>query len=546
MSIKSRKPFVVCILDGFGLEEEKSFPIYSKELMPTLDTLSNRYLFSSIGVSGKSVGMSESSAANNEIGYLNFGSGCIVKQSTIITNSHIQDGSFITNNNILGLINHVINNNSKMHIITFIGDKYGEEAITHLKELLYLSTSKNVNNIYLHLYLGNNNNALSNTALNYMPLIHRILNTMPNVHLGVVSGVNYIKDSSGITITKELYKVSFNGIGERWVNYLDGINSNYKRNNLEENLVPFIVSNEGLIAENDGVFIFNYDTSFGSVYTDLMVDPKKYMYTTTEQTNINVVSLFPLNNKTSKYAFNYDKVNTSFYGCLNDCDKKHLLVATSDKIPYLNYYLNGCNSNQATQFVSINPSDNKDYDTSMRENIDSITDKVLEAISGNFYDLIVCNYPIIDYSKDRKTTNIKNALSCFDKNLDKLYKSVIERDGTLIVMSSYGINEILHNEKEESVHVNFSRKVPLIFIDNQLSIDKYSIVSGNISDIGVTILDFMDVPVKGMTGNNLLVSKGVRGKKSGKKGKKSLILIILIFVILIAVGAFALYYLGYI
>ena len=76
-----KKPFIVCLMDGMGIEDSKSFSIYDSTVMPTLDTITNRYLFSSLESSGKSVGLSADAAATKEIGYLNIGAGIIIKQS---------------------------------------------------------------------------------------------------------------------------------------------------------------------------------------------------------------------------------------------------------------------------------------------------------------------------------------------------------------------------------------------------------------------------------------------------------------------------------
>lgn len=541
----AKKPFVLCFMDGMGIEDAKSYNLYSSDVMPTLDALSNRYLFSTLESSGKGVGLSENASATRDLGYLNIGAGDIVKQSIEIINSKISDNMFFNNESLKVVTDHVISNNSRLHLITLVGDKYGEDSMSHLRKMVEYCMSIGINNIFLHLYLGANNNSLNKTFPRYTANVHRILNLYPNVKISIISGINHIKDSSGITVTKELYKVSVGGIGEHWINYNEAVDSNYKRNNLEENIVPFIVSTDGLIANTDGVFLFNYENDLGSVYSDLLVQPAKYMYTNNTNINIKVCSLFPLANQTSFSCFNYEPVRTSFYGCLNSAGVKHLLISTKDRIPYLNFYFNGCNNAQATQILSIDPSENGDYDSNMSSNHQMITSKLIEAINSDFYDLIIVDYSIIDVTKNRNTDNIKNALSSLDKCLTQIYNQVIGRNGTLYVTSCYGINEVLYNHKDELVNVNFSKKVPFIAVDNDLSRDVYSLGSGNLSDISITVLNTLGVPLmNGMNGKNLLLRRAVSVSKKKKKSKTLLILVI--FIIIILAGLFGLYYLGYI
>ena len=254
-----RKPFVVFLMDGMGIEDSKSYNIYNSDVMPTLDSLTNRYLFSTLFSSGKGVGLSENASATRDLGYLNIGAGSIVKQSIEITNSKIENNMFFNSESLKVVTDHVINNKSRIHLITLVGDRYGEDSMSHLRKMVEYCMSIGIKDIFLHLYLGANNNSLSKTFPKYTANVHRILNLYPNVKISIIAGINHLKDSSGITVTKELYKVTVGGIGEHWINYNEAVDSNYKRNNLEEYIVPFIVSTDGLIGNTDGVFLFNYE-----------------------------------------------------------------------------------------------------------------------------------------------------------------------------------------------------------------------------------------------------------------------------------------------
>jgi len=538
-----RKPFVVCLMDGMGIEDAKSYNLYNSDVMPTLDTLTNRYLFSTLYSSGKGVGLSENASVTRDLGYLNIGAGSIVKQSIEIVNSKIESNMFFNNESLKVVTDHVINNKSRIHLITLVGDKYGEDSMSHLRKMVEYCMSIGIKDIFLHLYLGANNNSLHKTFPKYTANVHRILNLYPNVKISIIAGINHLKDSSGITVTKELYKVTVGGIGEHWINYNEAVESNYKRNNMEENIVPFIVSTDGLIGNTDGVFVFNYENDLGSVYSDLLIQPAKYMYTNNTNINIKVCSLFPLQNQTSVHCFNYDPVKTSFYGCLNNSGIKHLLIAEKDKIPYLNYYFNGCNNIQATQVLGIDRVDSGDYDTNMSNIHQLITSKLIEAINSDFYDLIIVDYSIVDGNKPRNTDNVKNSLSSLDKCLSQIYNQVINRKGILYITSSYGINEALYNHKDELVNVNFSKKVPFIVVDNELSPSSYSLTGGNLSDISVTVLNTLGVPLmEGMNGNNLIVKTS--GKVGRKKGNKKTVLIIVVITAIFAGLVAILYFMG--
>ena len=131
-----KKPFVVCLMDGMGIEDAKSFEIYSANVMPTFDSLINRYLFTTLETSGKKIGLSEEASATRDIGYLNIGAGKIIKQSIEILNEKIEQNQFFSNPSLKILTDHVIENDSKLHLITLIGDKYGIDSPNHLRKMI--------------------------------------------------------------------------------------------------------------------------------------------------------------------------------------------------------------------------------------------------------------------------------------------------------------------------------------------------------------------------------------------------------------------------
>lgn len=531
-----KKPFVLLLMDGMGVEDAKSYAIYDSTIMPTLDTLLNRYLFTTLSSSGRSVGLSEDAAATRELGYLNIGAGSIVKQSVEILNEKIEKNEFFNNPSLKQVTDHVITNNSKFHIITLIGDKYGEDSTSHLRKMIEYCKSIGITKIYLHLYLGANNSALSKTFPKYTLFIHRIMNLYPNVKISAIAGINHIKDASGITVLKELYKITVGGIGEHWINYNEAVESNYKRKNLEENIVPFLVADDGLIENNDGVFFFNYENTVGSVYTDLLIQPKKYMYTDNENINIKITSLFPLQNQTTMSCLNYEPVKTSFYGTLNQNGIKHLLIAPKENVPYINYYFNGCNNMQATQVLGIEVPETGNYELNLSNKFQLSTNKAVEAINSDFYDLIIIDYQI--ESKNQKTTDdIKNILSSLDNNITQLYNLIIQKNGILCITSSYGINKALYNHKDELVNVDFSKKVPFIIVDNEMSKMVYSLQNGTLSDISTTIISMLEIErMQGMNGRNLLLNTSKSRKRKGQTKTLLIVFVVIAIAVALVVG----------
>lgn len=91
----SKKPLVLCILDGFGNNPvTEGNAIYTAKT-PNMDSLKENCPTTQIGASGMDVGLPEGQMGNSEVGHTNIGAGRVVYQElTRITKSTL-DGDFL-------------------------------------------------------------------------------------------------------------------------------------------------------------------------------------------------------------------------------------------------------------------------------------------------------------------------------------------------------------------------------------------------------------------------------------------------------------------
>ena len=81
-----KKPTVLMILDGYGLNERKDGNAVAKARTPVMDKLMAECPFVKGNASGMAVGLPDGQMGNSEVGHLNMGAGRIVYQElTIIT-----------------------------------------------------------------------------------------------------------------------------------------------------------------------------------------------------------------------------------------------------------------------------------------------------------------------------------------------------------------------------------------------------------------------------------------------------------------------------
>lgn len=138
----SKKPTVLMILDGFGLNDKAKGNAIAQADTPVLDRLMREYPFAKGNASGLAVGLPDGQMGNSEVGHLNMGAGRIVYQELTRITKEIEDGAFFKNPKLLEAVEHVKKNGSDLHFYGLLSDGGVHSHITHLYGLLSLPDAK--------------------------------------------------------------------------------------------------------------------------------------------------------------------------------------------------------------------------------------------------------------------------------------------------------------------------------------------------------------------------------------------------------------------
>ena len=93
----NKRPTVLMILDGYGLNDKTEGNAVAQANTPVMDALMKEYPFVKGEASGMAVGLPEGQMGNSEVGHLNMGAGRIVYQELTRITKSIADGDFFEN-----------------------------------------------------------------------------------------------------------------------------------------------------------------------------------------------------------------------------------------------------------------------------------------------------------------------------------------------------------------------------------------------------------------------------------------------------------------
>ena len=499
-----KKPLVLCILDGVGISEKTYKNAFYNANTPTIDYLMNNYPNCALSASGSEVGLPNGQMGNSEVGHINIGSGRIVYQSLEMINNAINSGEFFSNENLLKVINHVKNNNSKLHLMGLISDGGIHSHINHLLALIDMCKQNEVKEIYFHLFTDGRDTDIHSAPT----FIKKLEDKINENNLGVISTVSgryYAMDrDNNYDRLKLAYDAICYGIGKKYDNVYSVFNDQYENNITDEFIVPSVI-NKNTLDDNDGIIVWNYRPDRLREMCMAITNPNEVEMETREFKNIKLVSMMPINDKVKgSYAFNHQEVTNSLGEYISNLGLNQLRIAETEKYAHVTHFFDGDRDVELKNEKKILiPSPKvKTYDLKPEMSAKEITDTLLLELDKDYLDVVILNFANGDMvgHTGNYEASVK-AVEYMDKCIKRIYDKIKELDGILIITADHGNCEVMENEDGSICTTHTTNKVPFIITKN-IKIRE----EGILADIAPTILDVMNLPIPvEISGNSLVI-----------------------------------------
>ncbi|MDD3048736.1 MAG: 2,3-bisphosphoglycerate-independent phosphoglycerate mutase [Bacilli bacterium] len=498
------KPIVLTILDGVGLRKEEHGNAFLQADKPNFNYLINTYPHSELEASGEAVGLPTLQMGNSEVGHMNIGAGHIVYQPLQLINNAIKDNSFYHNNILLKAVNHAKQNNSKLHILGLLSDGGVHSHINHIIAMLELCKRNNFYNIYFHVFTDGRD-TLSDVAYTYVKELKEKIKEYGFGAISTLAGRFYAMDRDNRwDRTKKAYDALISGIGDTYKNPEEAIKNSYNKKIYDEFIEPIVFNKEGLIEDNDSIIFANFRPDRATQLLTSISNPLFKEFEAKKLKNIVLISLMACSESViSDKAFALSEPTDTLGAYLSKLSYTQLRIAETEKYAHVTYFFDGGKDKilSGCDRILVNSPKVKTYDLKPEMSANEVTDKLLEAIDTDKYDLIILNYAncdMVGHTGDMKAT-IK-AVETVDLNLGKVYKKVIDKKGLLIVVADHGNCEYMLDDNNHPITTHTTNKVPFIICNKD-----YKVRDGKLGDVAPTILKIMNLNIpEEMTGEILI------------------------------------------
>ena len=258
----AKKPTVLLILDGYGLNDRTEGNAVALAKTPVMDRLMKEYPFVKGYASGMAVGLPDGQMGNSEVGHLNMGAGRIVYQELTRITKEINDGDFFKNEALLKAVNNCKANNSALHAFGLLSDGGVHSHNTHLYGLLELAKREGLDKVYVHCFLDGRDTP-PQAAKGFVAYLQAEMDKIGVGKIASVSGRYYAMDrDNNYDRVEKAYDAMTKGIGNSADNAVDGVQASYDAGVNDEFVVPFVIKENGepvaLIKDKDSVVFFNF------------------------------------------------------------------------------------------------------------------------------------------------------------------------------------------------------------------------------------------------------------------------------------------------
>ena len=512
----SKKPTVLMILDGFGLNEKTEGNAVAQAKKPVIDGLMRDYPWVRGNASGMAVGLPDGQMGNSEVGHLNMGAGRIVYQELTRITKEIMDGTFFENEALLKAVENCKKNNSSLHFMGLLSDGGVHSHNTHLYGLLELAKRNGLEKVYVHCFLDGRDTPPT-SGKGYAQELSAKMEELGVGKIASVMGRYYAMDRDNNWDREKLaYDALTKGEGLTAACGVCGIQESYDRDETDEFVKPTVAVEDGkpvaTIQDGDSVVFFNFRPDRARQITRAFCDDDFKGFDRGARKDLCFVcfSDYDPTIPNKLVAFKKVSVTNTFGEWLAANNMTQARIAETEKYAHVTFFFNGGVEapNAGEDRILVNSPKVATYDLKPEMSAYEVCDKLTEAIRSGKYDVIVINFANPDMVGHTGVLEAAvKAVEAVDECVGKAAQAVKDMDGTLFICADHGNCEMMIDyETGEPFTAHTTNQVPFILVNYDPA---YKLREGGcLADIIPTLIQIMgkEQPAE-MTGKSLLIKK---------------------------------------
>jgi len=511
-----KKPTVLLILDGYGLNDQSEHNAIALADTPVMDRLMKECPFVKGNASGLAVGLPEGQMGSSEVGHLNMGAGRIVYQDLTRITKEIEDGGFFENEALLKAVNDAKEKGTSLHIYGLVSDGGVHSHNTHLYALLELAKRQGLEKVYVHCFLDGRDTP-TEAGKDYVQALQDEMDRIGCGKIASVAGRYYAMDrDNNWDRIEKAYRALTLGEGETASSAVEAVTQSYKKGETDEFVLPTVVMEDGApvatIEDGDSIIFFNFRPDRAREITRTFCCDEFDGFDRGPRKQVTYVCFtdYDVTIPNKYVAFDKIALTNTFGEWLASKGMKQARIAETEKYAHVTFFFNGgveTPNEGEDRFVIPSPKV-ATYDLQPEMSAPAVCDTLIEKIRSGEYDVIITNFANTDMVGHTGVEKAAiEAVEYVDKCIGRVVEAVEDVGGQLFICADHGNADVMVDKdtgKPWTAHT--TNPVPFILVNYDPA---YTLREGGcLADIAPTLIEMMGMEKpEEMTGESLLIRK---------------------------------------
>ena len=503
------KPLVLMILDGFGHSDSPEFNAIHAANKPVYDRLLASQPHGLISGSGMDVGLPDGQMGNSEVGHMNLGAGRVVYQDFTRVTKSIRDGEFFENPTICTAVDKAVGAGKAVHILGLLSDGGVHSHQDHLVAMAELAAKRGADKIYLHAFLDGRDTP-PKSAQHSIELMQATFTRLGKGRVASLIGRYFAMDRDNRwDRVEQAYSLIVDGKAEHRADYaVDGLIAAYERGESDEFVKATTIGEPVRVEDGDAVVFMNFRADRARELTRCFVEPG---FNEFQRARVPALAGFVMLTQyaasiPAPSAFAPEGLTNVLGEYLANNGKTQLRIAETEKYAHVTFFFSGGREEPfaGEERILIPSPQVATYDMQPEMSAPEVTDRIVDAIENQRFDVIIVNYANGDMVGHTGVFEAAvKAVECLDTCVGRIVAALDKVGGEALITADHGNVEQMEDVMTGQAHTAHTcEPVPFIYVGKRnLTIRE----GGVLADVAPTMLTLlgMSVPPE-MTGRSIV------------------------------------------
>jgi 2,3-bisphosphoglycerate-independent phosphoglycerate mutase len=504
------KPLVLIILDGFGHSDSHEYNAVYSASMPVFDRLLAEQPNGLISGSGMDVGLPDGQMGNSEVGHMNLGAGRVVYQDFTRVTKAIRDGEFFHNPTLCAAVDKAVAGGKAVHIMGLLSDGGVHSHQDHLVAMAELAVRQGAEKIYLHAFLDGRDTP-PRSAQASLELMDATFARLGKGRTASLIGRYFAMDRDNRwDRVAAAYELIVDATAEyHCASAVAGLQAAYERGENDEFVKATTVGEPVRVEDGDAVVFMNFRADRAREITRVFVEDDFKDFPRKRQPRLaGFVGLTQYSvNIPAPAAFAAGSLHNVLGEYLASHGKTQLRIAETEKYAHVTFFFSGGREEPfpGEERILIPSPKVATYDLQPEMSAPEVTDRIVDAIEHQRYDVIVVNYANGDMVGHSGVFQAAvQAVECLDLCVGRIVEALAKVGGEALITADHGNVEKMEDKQTGQAHTaHTTEPVPFVYVGKRaLKVRE----GGVLADVAPTMLHLLGLPKpEEMTGHSILV-----------------------------------------